>query len=843
MDDSCQGNLAFVPGQMQQRTKDRKISESPHWLSISTAVERTRLAERMPSIPEDLRPSPTDLPPQGAPELSRDALRLVAGAVGLFGLYLLWQVTGLGGTAERTLIGDIFFIPFNLLALYATAGAAKRCHADRRLYWSWTFVACAMAGNVIGVLFQGYHQFVRHLSDSPDATDVIFYLCLFAALIAFAGGRRNVIRRWLFTLDTVTIALSGGAVLWYFVAGPLAGRDGDSIHQIVFAIAYPLGDLILLIAAVRSLQRGVAPSSRWAVRTIAAGILVYVVSDTGLGYVGLHGKYLGGSRIDIIAMAATTLFAIAGALQPKVTTPEAHRLDGRSGSSWICFSAAAAVFVLVFVVERHDALRDLSIITVAVLVAILVASRQLLGQRALTAEQAKNDDLVGELRHQAFHDNLTGLANRALFSERLEHALARRRSFSVNHAVLMVDLDGFKSVNDSLGHEAGNELLRTVAARLRDGVRRGDTVARVGGDEFALLLEDMSNQKAAVELVEHILGSIGEPVTIGGRVLVPEASIGMALTEEEPRTAEELLLYADAAMYKAKRQHGSHYCVFETAMQTALAERVELAADLQGAVKRGELRVFYQPILDLASQDLKGFEALVRWMHPSRGLLAPAAFIPLAEQSGLIHEIDTWVLYEATSEASRWGSGTARSQLSVHVNLSPLQLHESDLIETVTGALSAAGLEPRLLTLELVESSVVDDLDLARARLAELKLLGVRIAVDDFGTGYSSLSHLRTLPIDELKIDKSFIAAMETSEQARTLVHSLIQLGAALGINTVAEGIEDVEQLVHLRAEDCVQGQGYLFARPLDRDDLQSYLSDHASERNEPTSALLTARG
>lgn len=797
----------------------------------------------MPPTPEDLRRVQGEAALPTEPKLSHGAVRFATGAVGLFVVYLFWQVTRLGGAAHATLIVDAFLVPFNLLALYATAMAARRCRADRRLYWSWGFVAVAMVGNLIGGLLQGYHQFVRHLPDSPDATDVIFYLCLFAGLIAFTAGRQNVIRRWLFTLDTVTIALSGGAVLWYFVAGPLATNDGHSVHAVVYAVAYPLGDLILLVAAVRTLQRGVAPSSRRAVRTIAVGILVYVVSDATLGYIGLHGSYHGGNHVDIIAMAAITLFAIAGTLQPEVTVPEARPPAGLMSSSWISFAAAALVFVLVFVVERHDAIRDLSIVGVAVLVATLVASRQLLGQRALVAEQGKNDDLLGELRHQAFHDNLTGLANRALFSERLEHALARRRSFSANHAVLMIDLDDFKLVNDSLGHEAGNELLRTVAARLRDAVRGGDTVARVGGDEFALLLEDMNSQKATVELVEHILAIVGQPVTIAGRRLVPEASIGIALTDEEPRSAEELLRYSDAAMYKAKRQHSGHYCVFETAMQTALAERVELAADLQGAVGRGELRVFYQPILDLASQELRGFEALVRWMHPSRGLLPPAAFIPLAEQNGLIHEIDTWVLCQATTEANRWGHEDARfAQLSIHVNLSPMQLHEPDLIDTVANALSSAGLEPRLLTLELVESSVVDDLEIARARLAELKVLGVRIAVDDFGTGYSSLSHLRTLPIDELKIDKSFIAAMETSEQARTLVHSLIQLGAALGINIVAEGIEDAEQLVHLRDEDCIQGQGYLFARPLDRDDLQRYLFDHVPESTSLLSATVAAK-
>jgi diguanylate cyclase (GGDEF)-like protein len=791
-------------------------------------VERSRLEDRIPPDPKNLEQAEIAQLAEPAPD--KGPSRLVEVAVGFFVVYLVWQMTRVGGAAHTVLIGDAFFIPADLLVVYTTVTAMRRCRTDRRRYRSWGFLAVAMIGYLIGHLFQVYQGGLRHLPDSPDAADALFYACFFVGLLGFAASRRNVVRRWLFTLDTVTIALSGGAMLWYFVAGPLATSEGHPVHVVVYAIVYPLGDLILLLAAVRTLQRGIPRSSQRAVQTIAAGILLYVVADTIVGYLNLHSTYHGGDGVDIVAMAATTLFAIAGALQPRVTSPETMPQAGRTGSSWISYAAAAAVFALVFVIERHDPFfPNLSITGVAVLIAMLVATRQLLGQRTLVAEQAKNDDLVGELQHQEFHDSLTGLANRALFNERLDHALARRRSLSVNHAVLMIELDGFKSVNDSFGRKAGDELLRTVALRLRGAVRRGDTVARVGGDEFAILLEDVSGENATVELVEHVLAVVREPVTIAGRRLLPELTIGVILTEEEPHTGDELLRYAEVAMHEAKQERHAHYCVFETAMQTALSQRVELDADLRGAVGRGELRVFYQPIVDLASQDIMGFEALVRWMHPSRGLLPPAAFLPIAEQCGLIHEIDTWVLYEASAEASRWQRESPQfSQTSVHVNLSPLQLHEPDLVDTIRAALSAAGLTPRMLTLELVESSVVNDLELAHARLTELKALGVRIALDDFGTGYSSLSHLRTLPIDELKIDKSFIAAMESSAQARILVHSLIQLGAALEMDTVAEGIEESEQLLHLREEKCLQGQGYLFSRPLDRSGLRSYLMAHA---------------
>jgi diguanylate cyclase len=795
-------------------------------------VQRSHLADRIPPTPADIGEARTEPNPAVESTLRYGAFRLTVVSVALFVVYLLWQLTRVGGATHGTLIGDAFFLPADMLAIYSAVAASRRCHADRRRSWSWSFIAIGMIGYLIGDLLQLYNEGMRHLSDTPDWGDAVFYTFFFIGLVGFTTTRRNVVRRWLFTLDTTTIALSAGAVLWYFVTGPLATSQRHSIHAVVFAITYPLGDLVLLLAAVRTLQSGVPLSSQRSIRMIAAGIFAYVVADTMQGYLGLHGGYHGGDRIDIVGMTAAILFSLAGAMQPQVKA--AHEATDppskRTGSSGMSYAAAAAVFALVFVIDRHERFfPDLFILGVAVLVATLVAVGQVLSRKALLGEQAKNEDLLGELRHQAFHDDLTGIANRALFRERLEHALDRRRSLSMKHAVLMIDLKDFKSVNDRFGHAAGDEVLRAVATRLGRALRRGDTVARVGGDEFAILLEDVNGVKSTVEIVDHLLGVLREPVSIGQQHVVPAARVGVVLTDEEPHTAEELLRYADNAMYQAKQQHDSHYCVFETAMQTALAERVELEADLRGAVGRGELRVYYQPIVDLASQDTIGFEALVRWMHPSRGLLPPAVFLPLAEQGGLIHEIDTWVLYEACSEASRWQHERPKfAEIGIHVNLSPLQLREPDLIDTITDALSVYGLEPRSLTLELLESSVVDDLELAQARLTDLKAIGVRIAVDDFGTGYSSLSHLRILPIDELKIDRSFIAAMRTSVQASTLVRSLIQLGAALGIDTVAEGIEEPEQLSRLQDESCLKGQGYLFSRPLDRDGLRSYLLDEA---------------
>jgi diguanylate cyclase (GGDEF)-like protein len=756
-------------------------------------------------------------------------------ALSLFVLYVIWQVTRFGGAANATLISDSFSLPVGLLTVVTCTAASRRSRVDRALSRAWGFFAVAMCGYFAGNVLVLYQDATEHVSNAGAWSDLFFYAFLFAGIVRFGSSRRSSVRRWLFGFDTVILALSCSAVLWYLIAGPSASARGHSIPTVLYSIAYPIGDVLVLLAVVRTIELGVRTSSRRAVEAIALGMVVYLVSDTIIGYTGLHGGYGTSDHVGIIAMAAATVLAIAPVFQRAITSRDAVSMVAppfaRSVVGWISYAAAAAVFGLVFVIQRH--LRffpDLSVLGVAVLVGGLLAASGILGRRALLGEQARSHALAGELRQQAFYDNLTGLANRELFNERLEHALARRRSLSVSHAVVMVELDDFKSVNDSLGHGAGNALLQTIASRLSGAVRRGDTVARVGGDDFAILLEDVGGPQAAIEIVEFLLAAVHEPVEIAGRALSPAVSVGIALTEEEPRSGDDLLRFADTALYQAKTQAHRRYCLFETAMQTVIVERVELEADLRGAARRGELRVFYQPIVDLGSSELRGFEALVRWVHPTRGLLSPDAFIPLAERCGLVHEVDTWVLYTACAEARRWQQESSQlSEIAVHVNLSPMQLHEPDLLETIGDALSSTGLEARLLTLELVESSVVDDLELAQNRLTELKTLGVHIAVDDFGTGYSSLSHLRTLPIDELKIDKSFIAAMGTSIQANTLVHSLVQLGTALGISTVAEGIEDAEQLVRLEQEEGLQGQGYLFARPLDHDGLRAYLADQLS--------------
>jgi diguanylate cyclase (GGDEF)-like protein/PAS domain S-box-containing protein len=445
--------------------------------------------------------------------------------------------------------------------------------------------------------------------------------------------------------------------------------------------------------------------------------------------------------------------------------------------------------------------------------------------------------LEEQLRYQAFHDALTGLPNRALFMDRLGHALTRSRRDQSPLAVLFLDLDDFKAVNDRLGHMCGDELLVAVADRLRRSLREADTAARMGGDEFAMLLEDPTNGNAPTQIAERILEALRDPFQVQAQEVRTHGSIGIALHAGPGQTADELLRHADVAMYAAKSQGKNRLTVFQPGLHHATIDRHQLRADMHGAFEGGQFSIVYQPIVVLEGGAVTGAEALLRWRHPTRGQVGPVEFIPLAEQSGMIVQLGRWVLAEACQQARAWQDGAVQPP-TVSVNLSARQLEEPSLVEDIAAALAQAGLDPSLLTLEITESVLLRDVEVVIRRLSALKELGVRLSIDDFGTGYSSLSYLRQLPVDELKIDRSFVAAVDGGKAGPALIKSIVSLAETMGLDTVAEGIEVVGQLNGLRSVGVRLGQGYLFARPMEA----WAIPDVLAGRTAPWAALPRSR-
>jgi diguanylate cyclase (GGDEF)-like protein len=443
--------------------------------------------------------------------------------------------------------------------------------------------------------------------------------------------------------------------------------------------------------------------------------------------------------------------------------------------------------------------------------------------------------LERELAHQAFHDSLTGLANQALFADRVRHALARATRHQTHLAVLFIDLDDFKTVNDSLGHIAGDALLMAVAERLGNCVRATDTAARLGGDEFALLLEDLHSEDEATALADRLIATINEPFLIAGREIVVGGSIGIAF-DDVGTTTGQLLRNADIAMYTAKRGGKRRYAIFETEMHTAAVDRLEIQADLRRALDQRELTLQYQPIVALNSGRVVGVEALVRWRHPERGLLPPNTFIPIAEETGLICELGRQVLVEACIQARRWQQLRPQDPpLSVSVNLSPRQLQDDDLLAHLIEALTVSGLDASSLILEITEGAMLHDTEAMIDRLLKLKELGVKVALDDFGTGYSSFSYLQRLPIDVLKIDRSFIGMLQDDKKS-TLARAIVSLAHTLHMVSVAEGVETATQAEMLGRIGCDLAQGYHLARPMDAAAVDAVLSgeDHRSVAGQP---------
>ena len=533
-------------------------------------------------------------------------------------------------------------------------------------------------------------------------------------------------------------------------------------------------------------------------------------------------RWIAGEGIEVAVEAGRETWEIFGELA-------AHRAASLNEVTWRCFSWRNVMAEVLnesatqLEVSPQARSHALNLLQLSLEFSLLRMCECFEVERRRTDEELSRRE--EELAFLATHDALTGLPNRTLILDRVEQMLARARRSHTPVAALFIDLDNFKSINDTLGHSAGDELLQAVAARLDGVVRAADALGRLGGDEFVVISEELSLAVGPELIAERLLDALKEPFKLGAdgetRVTVT-ASVGIAAGVRI--SADELLRDADIAMYRAKWDGKHRYVVFETGMQDKMQRRMELEMDLHEALKNDEFFLAYQPTINLNDMSPTGVEALIRWRHPVRGVVQPDDFVPLLEETGLIVEVGRWVLREACAQGAAWRA--AGYPIGMAVNVSGRQLDTDDVIADIEAALTASGLDPCALTIEITETTLMRNAEETARRLTEIKQLGVRIAIDDFGTGYSSFAHLQRFPVDALKIDRSFISGMRDNLEGETLIRTLVQLGKSLAIETFAEGIEQQRELSLLRSEDCDSGQGFLFARPLDSAATEVFLRD-----------------
>ena len=702
----------------------------------------------------------------------------------------------------------------------------------------WYFLAIAGACFTLGDDAWSYYNVVLHSTvPFPSFADALYlsgYPFLFAGVLRLTRNQNRSARRE-DNADAAVVALGALAISWHFLMNSYVHDSTLGTFGMVVNLAYPIMDIALVFIVFRALVFG--DSRTTSHKLLAAAMTVMFIGDFTYDLLVLHNSYQTGNACDALFLVEYVAVAVA-ALHPSVAdtcAPENATSKDRARRELSTRRRIPIVMLAGFIPPTILIATALLGISVNVLVmavlcfavfAVICLRLTWLIDRITRQAQAMNET-EAQLRYQAFHDELTGLANRALLYDRIEQALVSVGRTGKSVALCFGDLDGFKTINDTLGHDVGYQVLVTVGTMLQSIVRPGDTVARLGGDEFAILMVDLENPGVAVDFGNRVISSLVGAAEVDEYLAGVSISVGVSFADSTT-PADQLISEADSAMYEAKSNGKNRVEVFQPAMRSRLVDRLEITSGFRGSLQRSEFFLEYQPIYSLADRTVVGFEALVRWRHPTLGLVAPLDFIPIAEETGFIVPLGRWVLMEACEQLAIL-SQPLTAHVVVSINVSRRQLIVPHFVDDVRAALALSGLGPRQLVVEVTEGILMENPDKAVAALAELQQLGVRIAVDDFGTGYSSLSHLQRFPVDILKIDKSFVGPLNHVEpETSALVSSIIGLAHSLGLQVVAEGIEREDQLDVLLERGCKYGQGYLMSRPLD----QSAASDLISTIN-----------
>ncbi len=757
----------------------------------------------------------------------------VAAAAGVVFLsFVIWIVSDVSHGPSRAAIDDIVLLVLAVPAAVFSVIAARS--AQGRLRLAWVAMAIGVAAWAIGEAIWTHYELVLGEVPFPSVADgffLIFPVGACAALLLFPSEYAGPFRGRVF-LDGLIVAGSLFLVSWVTILGPIYAAEATDRLLFVVSLAYPVSDVVVLTLAAVVLVRS-GPEHRLTLTLLTVGLACIALSDSLFTYLSTKNEYASGDVIDIGWAAGLLLIAVAAAASRQTTheNSEAPELPGWA-SIWLPY-APLLLAAIVAAAKPSELLRSQPVEVIAGLLVLAVLARQFLAV-------SENRRLLATVAEQALRDPLTGLANRALFNERLDQGMERRERDGVTVGVVAVDLNDFKLVNDNLGHPVGDDLLVGVASRLLNSVRSGDTVGRLGGDEFSVVVE--GDPDAPYLIAQRVVEAFEQPFLVGEHELLMRPSVGLATADpDEPGlSAEELLRRADLAMYMAKRARirgvQTYNAEMQLGAQTIEAEifsrpagppeiggvaAIRLLGDLRHAIANAELTLVYQPKFELATGRIVGAEALLRWPRPD-GLLTPEDFLPLVRRHGLITAITDLVLNRALDDALAWQS--ASLGLPVAVNLFAPSLANLGIPAQITTALADRGLDPRVLTVEITEDLFLDDMERTRTVLDQLRHSGIRIAIDDFGSGYSALSYLRDLPIDEVKLDSTFIAPIPVDERAAAVVRAVVDLCHTLNLTTVVEGVEDAETAARLREFGCDVGQGYHFSPPLTSDELLELL-------------------